>query len=239
MYLTCLYALELVVDSDKRATDPLDHLSHWILVSSLSFLLTLTIFPEPCICPQTFFCRALLPVMNTLPRVSFSIRKTLAVPSKFNQFFRRGLARMLSDPENKGSQQRHVNFDTLGTWYVISHFSLFSCNGQSCTIKNVLSNEYPVKGLQQLTTVYFIGWYHFFSGTIELTSVYYYSKVSNTASQYQKLILTMLAMPVFLVGERTMRISTGTSSQYCLIRPNWRDTISEQLNFSQIPPLLR
>ena len=29
---------------------------------------------------------------------------------------RRYLARMLSDPENKGSQQRHVNFDTLGTW---------------------------------------------------------------------------------------------------------------------------
>lgn len=26
------------------------------------------------------------------------------------------MARMLSDPENKGSRQEHVNFDTLGTW---------------------------------------------------------------------------------------------------------------------------
>lgn len=81
--------------------------------------------------------------MNSLPRVSFSIRKTLAIPSKFNQFFRRGFARMLSDPENKGSQQRHVNFDTLGTWYVISQALLFSRNGRSCTIMNVFSNEYP------------------------------------------------------------------------------------------------
>lgn len=31
-------------------------------------------------------------------------------------YSRRTLARMLADPENKGSQQRHVNFDTLGTW---------------------------------------------------------------------------------------------------------------------------
>lgn len=29
---------------------------------------------------------------------------------------KRHLARMLADPENIGSQQRHVNFDTLGSW---------------------------------------------------------------------------------------------------------------------------
>ncbi|XP_027196240.2 protein phosphatase Mn(2+)-dependent 1K-like [Dermatophagoides pteronyssinus] len=37
---------------------------------------------------------------------------------------KRFLARMLSDPENKGSQQRHVNFDTLGTWDNRIDFSL-------------------------------------------------------------------------------------------------------------------
>ena len=37
---------------------------------------------------------------------------------------KRFFARMLSDPENKGSQQRHVNFDTLGTWDNRIDFSL-------------------------------------------------------------------------------------------------------------------
>lgn len=35
---------------------------------------------------------------------------------QIEQCLRRGFARMLSDPENRGSQQRHINFDTLGTW---------------------------------------------------------------------------------------------------------------------------
>jgi len=35
-----------------------------------------------------------------------------------NRFY----ARMLSDPENKGERQDHVNFDTLGTWYYITSF---------------------------------------------------------------------------------------------------------------------
>jgi hypothetical protein len=37
---------------------------------------------------------------------------------------KRFFARMLSDPENKGSRQDHVNFDTLGTWYVFNRLQL-------------------------------------------------------------------------------------------------------------------
>ncbi len=37
---------------------------------------------------------------------------------------KRYYARMLTDPENKGSRQDHVNFDTLGTWYDENAFSL-------------------------------------------------------------------------------------------------------------------
>ena len=57
--------------------------------------------------------------MNTLPRLIYPMQKYLFAPSKFEECLRRGFARMLSDPENRGSQQRHVNFDTLGTWYVL------------------------------------------------------------------------------------------------------------------------
>jgi hypothetical protein len=39
---------------------------------------------------------------------------------KSNRFY----ARMLSDPENKGERQDHVNFDTLGTWYAFNTFHL-------------------------------------------------------------------------------------------------------------------
>ncbi|KAI2796703.1 Protein phosphatase 1K, mitochondrial [Blomia tropicalis] len=55
--------------------------------------------------------------MKLMSNVTITIRQCIRSQSRYPfGYIRRGFARMLSDPENKGSQQRHVNFDTLGTW---------------------------------------------------------------------------------------------------------------------------
>ncbi|KAI7688199.1 Protein phosphatase 1K [Sarcoptes scabiei] len=56
--------------------------------------------------------------MKTLSICSSSLANFVAIQNggrNLSRPFRRNLAWMLSDPENKGSRQQHINFDNLGT----------------------------------------------------------------------------------------------------------------------------
>ena len=53
-------------------------------------------------------------VINQGIHLFSSMKKSTSLIS--TKLIKRSLAKMLSDPENKGVRQDHVNFDTLGTW---------------------------------------------------------------------------------------------------------------------------
>ncbi|XP_013779589.1 protein phosphatase 1K, mitochondrial-like [Limulus polyphemus] len=56
-------------------------------------------------------CSLIHKVRNIFVRGSLRIHA-----ANYNHASSRTLARMLSDPENKGERQEHINFDILGTW---------------------------------------------------------------------------------------------------------------------------